>query len=317
MSKVVLITGGSAGLGRAAARKFLQQDHTVVITGRTAENLQSASKWITQDLGNEQKQRLHTIQLDLTGLNSVREAVQSFKNLNLPLDILINNAGCSLPERELLPADGTKPVVEKTIYVNAVAPWYLTMLLLPIMETNSGDDDDDDEKRILFVTSSLHDPQVRGSRSVNISELTNGVDLENLDGHRVWDPQLFYRISKLTQLWLAYCLSERIQSKNIQVIAFCPGFVPTTSLSRHHSYLLQLFMKYVLSYMSFATSEDEGSDDYLYYATSSELTSGFYRRREKMESSEESRRMDKAKKFWNLACDICALPDEKYENGNS
>lgn len=309
MSKVVLITGGSAGLGRGAARKLLQQNHTVVITGRTAANLESAKEWITKFLTDEQRQRFHAIQLDLSSLDSVRQAVQEFKNLNLPsLDILINNAGGTFTERELV-AEETTPAIEKTIFVNAVAPWYLTMLLLPIMKESPGDD-----KRILFVTSSLHDPTVRGARSVKGAEMTTDLDFENLDGHKVWDPQLFYRISKLTQLWLAFCLAEKELNK-IQVLAFCPGFVPTTSISRNHNYFLQFLMKYVLKYASFATSEDDSTDDYVYYATSSELkgiTGAFYRRRQKLESSEESRRMDKAKKFWNMACDICTLPDEKY-----
>ncbi|KAH8554108.1 hypothetical protein BGW37DRAFT_243512 [Umbelopsis sp. PMI_123] len=294
-SKCVLITGSTDGLGKAAVVKLLKEGYTVVMTGRDPKKTESTVKWLESQGVSTNK--LHTISLDLNSLESIRNGVEEFNALNLPLDVLINNAGLTLANRQFSP-DTDK--VEKTLFVNFVGTLYFTLLLEPKLHENS---------RIWFVTSSLHDPQVRGGGSKTME-----LDLDNLDGSKQWDGMAFYRISKLAMVYATYLLAERLSSKKVLVGAFCPGFVPTTALNRESNFFVRFLMKRLLPGASFTTSEDQSSDDYVYYATSEDITETgkYYKGRKQTSSSKASYDLETGKKVWNVACDICKLDDMKY-----
>ncbi|KAI7881250.1 NAD(P)-binding protein [Lichtheimia hyalospora FSU 10163] len=298
--KTILITGATSGLGQCAASKFLQQGHTVIITGRNESKLQQAMPRIRQHAPASSK--LFTAVMDQTNVDSIKQAVTTLKRMNIgKLDIVIHNAGGLQPEHEMI-----QQHVEKTIFVNAVAPWYLTLQLIPFMQ--------EQESRILFVTSSIHDPDVRGGKNESVDAMLRNPDLDNLDGHVGWETMSFYRLSKLVQLWLMYLLAEKYPSFSIN--AFCPGFVPTTPLHRHSSWYIRLLMHHVLSWMPFATSEDDAAESYVYYATHElfhQVTGKYFKKKQVTESSKASKDMTKARQVWNMACDICELPNHRLE----
>ena len=319
-NKVVLITGATDGIGKLAAQKFLIAGNTVIITGRSEEKLDATATWLRQQQKEQHNDTpteglLYTLLLDLTSLESVRQAVDSFQSLGLnkKIDVLINNAGTTTSELEYVPETRE---VEKTIFVNAVAPWYFTQLLLPHINN-----DNNNSSRIIFITSSLHDPNVRGGRKSK-NPMPTDLTLDYLDGQSAWESMLFYKVSKVTQIWLALVLAKQEKGKR-KVMAVCPGFVPTTQLNRNSSWFLQLIMYHVLSRMSFATSEQDAANDYVYYAHDDEEEKEaeeqdgnegglyYYRKRKIEEPSSDAKNMDKAKEFWNKVCDICHVPGKK------
>ncbi|WP_082234835.1 SDR family NAD(P)-dependent oxidoreductase [Halobacillus massiliensis] len=85
--KSVLITGAGSGLGRSLALKYAQNDHHVILTGRTDRKLLLVQKEIQENGGSAQ-----SLICDVTETASVEEV---FKQLD-QLDILINNAGLGL-----------------------------------------------------------------------------------------------------------------------------------------------------------------------------------------------------------------------------
>lgn len=299
-AKTILITGATSGLGQCAASKFLKQGHTVIITGRDENKLQQAKHWIQHHAPSLNK--LSTVVMDQDNVDSIKRAVATLKSMDLDqLDIVIHNAGGLQAERQ------TIQHVEKSIFVNAVAPWYLTLQLIPLMK---------EQGRILFVTSSLHDPDARDGKGKEdkVDAMLRNPDFDNLDGHVWWESMPFYRISKLVQLWLMYLLAEHYP--HLSINAFCPGFVPTTLLNRHSSLPLRLLMRHVLSWMSFATSEDDAADSYVYYATDDQfnkMNGKYLKKKQVTESSKASKDMAKARQFWNIACDICQLPHHRLE----
>ncbi|KAI8150168.1 hypothetical protein BJV82DRAFT_504049 [Fennellomyces sp. T-0311] len=297
-SKTVLITGATSGLGRLAAQRFLSEGHTVVITGRTSRRLDEIIEWL--QLPASAQARLHTIVLDLDSLSSIRQAVESFKALNLPLDVLINNAGRTSVSHEFV-ADTTD--VEKTVFVNAVAPWYLSMLMKPLMHPGG---------RILFVTSNYHDPKAKGPFSTISNGPLNDPNLFNiLDGRKNFDTLGYYKVSKLAVIWVAFQMAQ--ESSDLNVFAFCPGFVPITDLNRQQPWILRAAQKYILRYISStAVSPQQSISEYLYYATSDELahlTGEYFEHGKRAKSSKRSQNIDEAIKFWNLACEICNTPE--------
>ena len=85
---IVLITGASAGFGAAMARKFVQQGHHVIATGRRRQRLDS----LAAELGD----KLLPVVLDVTDHDAIDAAFTALPAAWQPIDILINNAGLAL-----------------------------------------------------------------------------------------------------------------------------------------------------------------------------------------------------------------------------
>lgn len=125
--KVVVITGGNAGLGYQMSLEMAKKNATVVIACRSREKGQKAVQSIQQAIGN--KADLHVIQLDLADLRSVKQFSEEFKSRFDKLDILINNAGVvNLKDRQETPTG-----LEMHMATNHYGHFALTKYLLPII----------------------------------------------------------------------------------------------------------------------------------------------------------------------------------------
>lgn len=89
--KVVLITGGSSGIGKACAERFGKEGGRICITGRNSDNLESAAKEL-QDKGVE----VITVQGDVASENDCVRMINETLNTYGRIDVLINNAGISM-----------------------------------------------------------------------------------------------------------------------------------------------------------------------------------------------------------------------------
>jgi NAD(P)-dependent dehydrogenase (short-subunit alcohol dehydrogenase family) len=287
--EIILITGATSGLGRLTAKKCINSGHTVIITGRSQSNLDAAKKFILED-SPQHKDHLYELIMDLGDLHSIKKAVETLESFNLPsLDVIVHNAGGALPNFEQIQG------VEKTVFVNSIAPLYLNRLLLPHIEKSTNP-----KKRIIFVSSSLHNPKSSGAPGVKIPE---SVDMADLAGDKEsWDSMKYYKLSKLADMWDSYALASRYPQ--LKVIAFCPGFVPTTELARNSPFILKLLMKYILPNFKFTVSEDDSTNDYIYYITSDDIESGkHYQKQKATESSTDSYNEEKQNVYWKFAND--------------
>ena len=99
--KAVLVTGGSKGLGLAAARAFAQEGARVVIASRSADNLASAKAELAAE-GLE----VATVVANFTDAEDAARAVADAERLIGPIEILINSAGAAkrTPAGQLDPA---------------------------------------------------------------------------------------------------------------------------------------------------------------------------------------------------------------------
>lgn len=125
--RVVLITGGSSGIGKATAFKVAQAGATTVIVARDGERLESAKRE-----GAAKGLQLLTYAADLTDERQCAElAAQVMKNHG-GVDILINNAGRSI-RRSIENSYDRLHDFERTMAVNYFGALRLTMTLLPSM----------------------------------------------------------------------------------------------------------------------------------------------------------------------------------------
>lgn len=84
MKKTVLITGVSSGIGKAAAKQFLEKGFKVIGTARRKESLSDLAE-----------QGVKTVSLDVTKEESIQSAFKEIFNAHPNIDILVNNAGYS------------------------------------------------------------------------------------------------------------------------------------------------------------------------------------------------------------------------------
>ena len=120
MTKTVLITGSTDGIGLLTAKKLSADGHTVLLHGRNEAKLIAAAK----EIGGE----IETYRADLSNMNDVKALAANVCKNHDTLDVLVNNAGV---------LKTPKPVLENGLdirfVVNTFAPYLLTDLLLPII----------------------------------------------------------------------------------------------------------------------------------------------------------------------------------------
>lgn len=86
--KVIVVTGGATGLGKAMSLYFLQMGAKVVITSRKEDNLQETKKELEQQTGGE----VHTVVCDVREYGQVEAMLQSTLDRFHQVDVLVNNA---------------------------------------------------------------------------------------------------------------------------------------------------------------------------------------------------------------------------------
>ena len=129
--KVVLITGGSRGLGRAMSRGFAEAGAKVIVASRKFEACESLVREIRAAGGEAVAIAAHTG--DIESLDHLVEAsYEAFGRV----DILVNNAGINVAMGAL--SDLTPAQYDKMYEVNQRGPWYLASRLAPKMAEHGG-----------------------------------------------------------------------------------------------------------------------------------------------------------------------------------
>ncbi len=154
MTKNILITGSTDGIGLLTAKKLAADGHKVLLHGRSVPKLESAAAAVGGDV--------ETYAADLSDLAAVRQLAEKIRAKHAKLDVLINNAGVlKAPQTVLENGQDIRFVV------NTLAPYLLTELLLPILP-NDG--------RIVNLSSAAQAP-------VNIKALQGNVPLGDMDAY--------------------------------------------------------------------------------------------------------------------------------------
>ena len=133
MNKTVMVTGATAGFGRATAKKFAENGFNVIITGRRKERL--------DDLENELlklgKGKVLSLNFDVRNLDEVNATISNLPGEWKAIDILVNNAGLAVGMDHI--DKGNIDDWERMIDTNLKGMLYVTRAVSPLMVArNSG-----------------------------------------------------------------------------------------------------------------------------------------------------------------------------------
>lgn len=154
MSKTILVTGATDGIGLETAKQFGSQGHHVLLHGRNRHKLDAARSAV----GGETSAYI----ADFSNLTAVEEMAETISNEHEKLDVLINNAGIFNT-----PNPVTNDGQDIRFVVNMFAPYLLTTKLLSSMPTDG---------RVINLSSAAQAP-------VNISALRGGIQLDDMTAY--------------------------------------------------------------------------------------------------------------------------------------
>lgn len=189
MNKLVVITGGSKGIGRAIAEKFSGESFDIIVSARNLSDLQKLKSEIEKKYSNT----VHIFSGDMAAVEGVKSFAAFVLQQNRPVDVLVNNAGYFVPGEICTEPDGT---LESMMNANMYSAYYMTRGLAPSMRQNKDGH--------IFNMCSI----------ASFKAYANGGS---------------YAISKFAMLGFSKCLREELKPFNIRVTAVMPGATKTAS----------------------------------------------------------------------------------------
>jgi len=269
--KVVLITGGTSGIGRAAATALAGMGAEVVVTGRNKEKGEEALGEIRRESGNEE---VSLLLADLAVQAEVRRLAEAVRERHDRLDVLVNNAGLVQSRRTETP-DG----IETTLAVNHLAPFLLTNLLLDLLKESA-------PSRIITVASE--------------AQRWGKMDLDDLQSERRYRGFPVYGKTKLANIMFTFELAERLEGTGVTANCLHPGSV-NTNFGKNNRNLMTLLFRV---FKPFMRSPEQGADTIVYLASSPDVEgmSGKYLSdRKVISASDEAYDETLRKKLWEAS----------------
>jgi len=212
VTRVVLLTGGTSGIGREAALRLADRGWTVLFTGRDREagaEVRSEIRRAHPESGGE------FYRVDFADFEAVHRLARDVRTDYDRLDALVNNAGTSRSERR------TTEGVEFTFAVNHLAPFLLTNLLSSRLRESA-------PARVVTTSSALHE---EGSLA-DLEAVVRGDEFDGLDA---------YADSKLANVLFTRELAARLDGTGVTANCVHPGWIPNTDLVRNATGFSKLF----------------------------------------------------------------------------
>lgn len=267
--KVCLITGATAGIGKAAAAGLADLGATVVLVGRDTEKTSATAEQIQGLTGN---QEVSFLLADLSSQQSVRQLAEDFRAGFERLDVLVNNAGALMLSRQES-SDG----IEMTFALNHLSYFLLTNLLLDVIKSSS-------PSRIVNVASDAH----QGAH----------LDFDDLQSQNSYGGYKAYGRSKLANLLFTYELARKLKGTGVTANGLHPGVVATSFMATNNGLrgrLYNFFLKRV------GRRVEDGARTVVYLATSPEVegvSGGYFMDEGLVDSSEASYDKEASLRLW-------------------
>jgi NAD(P)-dependent dehydrogenase (short-subunit alcohol dehydrogenase family) len=269
-SQVCVVTGATSGIGKAAAAALARQGAEIIVVGRDPGRAEATAAAIQADGAPPPKVEI----ADLARLDQVRALAGRLNQTLDRIDVLINNAGLVLNERQVTP-DG----YEHVFAVNHLAPFLLTNLLRPKLTASA-------PGRVITVSSDAH--------------TAARLDLDDPNLEHGWSSWRSYSNSKLANILFTRELARRLDGTGVTANCLHPGVV-RTGCGRPPRPLMRVGITIAKPFM---LSPERGADTIVYLASSPDVaakTGGYYVKRQLREPSAAARDDGLARRLWEIS----------------
>lgn len=186
---LVVISGATKGIGRAIAEKFASQNYPIAVCARNEKDLEELKSLIV----NKYKVKCFTKKIDMSVKSEVLEFGKAIEELNIPVSVLVNNAGVFMPGKII---DEPEGALETQIDTNLYSAYYLTRSLLPL----------------ILKSDNAH--------VFNVCSIASLMAYANSSS---------YSISKFAMLGFSKSLREELKQFKVKVTSLMPGATYTSS----------------------------------------------------------------------------------------
>jgi len=199
-NKLVVITGATSGIGYFTARKYASKGANLLCINRN----QTKSEALRLEIEGEYGVRCDYRIADLSNLQDIHRVAEELSNLNIPIDVIIHNAGIYLTKREL-----TSEGLDKVFVVQYLSSFIINYLLIEKLKSQ-------EKARIIMVNSEGHRFAAWGLRMDDLN----------------WDKRRYsglgsYGSAKLAQLLSMIVFNEHFKGTGVSINAMHPGAVKT------------------------------------------------------------------------------------------
>jgi NAD(P)-dependent dehydrogenase (short-subunit alcohol dehydrogenase family) len=272
--RVVVITGGSDGIGAAAAKALARRGDRVILIGRSPAKTSA----VAAEIGAES----HVA--DFADLGQVRRLATEIGRTCPRIDVLVNNAGLIAGVARTVTADGH----EITFQVNHLAPFLLTVLLRDQLGAGHAS----------VITTSSRAGATRGAR----------VDTDDLDMDAGYDGLRAYKASKLANVLFTREIARRWAPLGISAAAVHPGMV-RSQWGRSGPPAVRTVVN--SPFRRLMRTPERGADTIVWLATTTPgkdwTTAGYYADRKPATPSPLADDTGLAKLLWDKSAAICGL----------
>jgi len=276
--KVVVITGGTGGIGKATAIGLATFGARVAITGRDLGRAELAAADIRTASGNS---AIDAFAADLSSQSEVRRLASQVLDEYPRLDVLVNNVGGFWAHRHAT-ADG----LERTFALNHLAAFLLTNLLLDRLKSSA-------PSRVVTVSSGAH---ARGR-----------IDFDDLQGARNYSGQRAYSQSKLANIMFTNELARRVAGSGVTANAVHPGVVRTSFGAEDQAWFFTLMSGVIRPFLK---TPAQGAETPIYLASSPAVSGAngqFFINRKPKTANKTAYDTDVSARLWKISADLVGI----------
>jgi len=269
---VVVLTGATRGIGRAAAIELVRRGAEVALVGRDPERV----SLVAEEAASVGSGRVHCHVADLALMSNVRVLADAIRRRYTHVDVLANNAGALFASRKETPEG-----FEQTFALNHLAPFLLTNLLRDRLAGG----------RVVTTASGAH--------------TSARLDLEDLQSERSYSPRV-YGVSKLCNILFTRELARR--APELRANCFHPGVVRTGFAKNENG----IWKALATLGAPFFRSPERGARSLVWLALSEDaaaLTGEYIMDEKVVAPSAQARDDNLARTLWERSTELVSLPN--------
>ena len=273
--KVVLITGGTGGIGKATAIGLASIGARVGITGRDLARAELAAADIRAASGNP---AVDAFAADMTSQAEVRRLAVAILDAYPRLHVLVNNVGGFWAHRH-----PTTDGLERTFALNHLAPFLLTNLLLDRLKASA-------PARVVTVSS--------GAQSMG------RIAFDDLQGARNYSGQRAYNQSKLANVMFTNELARRLEGTGVTATSVHPGVVRTNFGAEDQAWFFTVISRVVRPLLK---TPALGAQTPIYLASSPDMdgiSGQFFVNRKPKAANKVAYDTDMTARLWRVSADL-------------